>query len=174
MHLSAVSSRALCRSGRFNVRFWDGTSVAATEDGAPTFLLQHPRGLAHFIAAPGTLGLGRAYVDGSLAVDDLDAAFLVVDDWEPPPLSVAERARLGLALLAAAARGGLPRRPELELILRGELPQRRARRGCGALPLRRRQRVLRAVPRRVDDLQLRDLLARRAARSRRRSAPSWS
>ena len=39
--------------------------------------------------------------------------------------------------------------------------QRRARRGGGPLPLRRRQRVLCAVPGRVDDVQLRDLLAGR-------------
>jgi len=123
LRLSAPLGRELGRTlpvRPFNVRFWDGTSVPATEKGAPTFTLQRPRALAHFLAAPGTLGLGRAYVDGSLAVDDLDAAFRVVDSWEPPPLSVPERTRLGLTLLAAAAPGGLPRRPELELILRGE------------------------------------------------------
>jgi cyclopropane-fatty-acyl-phospholipid synthase len=104
----------------FHVRFWDGESVAATEQNAPSFLVRRPVALAHFISAPGTLGLGRAYVDGSLAVDDLDAAFLVVDEWQPPPLSVADRARLGLALALAAAPGGLPRRPALELVLRGQ------------------------------------------------------
>jgi cyclopropane-fatty-acyl-phospholipid synthase len=105
----------------FNVRFWDGGGVAATVGEAPTFFVRRPTALAHFISAPGTLGLGRAYVDGSLAVDDLDAAFVVVDEWEPPPLGVSDRVRLGLALVAAAAPGGLPRRPDLELILRGQL-----------------------------------------------------
>ncbi len=105
----------------FHVRFWDGGSVAATVSEAPTFFIRRPTALAHFLSAPGTLGLGRAYVDGSLAVDDLDSAFLVVDDWEPPPLGVSDRVRLGLALVAAAAPGGLPRRPGLELILRGQL-----------------------------------------------------
>jgi cyclopropane-fatty-acyl-phospholipid synthase len=109
----------------FNVRFWDGVSVPATSNGhasgAPTFFVRRPSALAHFLRAPGSLGLGRAYVDGTLAVDDLDAAFLVVDEWRPPPLSVRERARLGLALAAAAAPGGLPRRPSLELLLRGRL-----------------------------------------------------
>ncbi len=103
------------------MRFWDGNAVAATEPGAPTFHIRKPTALAHFLTAPGTLGLGRAYVDGSLAVDDLDGAFLVVDEWEPPALSVAEKARLGLAIAAAAAPGGLPKRPGLELILRGSL-----------------------------------------------------
>jgi cyclopropane-fatty-acyl-phospholipid synthase len=59
-------------------------------------------------------------VDGSLAVDDLDAAFAVVDAWEPPAMSVGDRVRLGLGVVAAAAPGGVPRRPGLELILRGE------------------------------------------------------
>ena len=105
----------------FHVRFWDGGGVPATVADAPTFSLRRPAALAHFLRAPGPLGLGRAYVDGSLTVDDLDAAFIVVDDWEPPPLRGADRARLGLALAAAAAPGGIPRRPSLELILRGRL-----------------------------------------------------
>jgi cyclopropane-fatty-acyl-phospholipid synthase len=105
----------------FHARFWDGAAVEATVAEAPTFYLRRPSALAHFLRAPGSLGLGRAYVDGSLAVDDLDAAFLVVDDWEPPPLSDVDRLRLGLALAAAAAPGGIPRRPALELILRGKI-----------------------------------------------------
>ncbi|MGO9319698.1 MAG: class I SAM-dependent methyltransferase [Solirubrobacteraceae bacterium] len=105
----------------FNVRFWDGGSVAATVEEAPTFFVRRPMALAHFLSAPGTLGLGRAYVDGSLAVDDLDRALLVVDEFEPPELSLADRVRLGLATVAAAAPGGLPRRPSLELTLRGRL-----------------------------------------------------
>ncbi len=105
----------------FNVRFWDGGSVAATVEDAPTFFVRRPVALAHFLSAPGTLGLGRAYVDGSLAVDDLDRALLVVDEFEPPELSLADRVRLGLATAAAAAPGGLPRRPSLELTLRGRL-----------------------------------------------------
>jgi cyclopropane-fatty-acyl-phospholipid synthase len=105
----------------FTVRFWDGNSVPSTEGKAPTFFVRRPTALAHFLSAPGTLGLGRAYVDGSLAVDDLDGAFLVVDEWEPPELPVADRVRLGLALVAAAVPGGLPKRPGIELILRGPL-----------------------------------------------------
>jgi cyclopropane-fatty-acyl-phospholipid synthase len=105
----------------FHVSFWDGNTVAATVPDAPTFVLRRPVALGYFLTAPGSLGLGRAYVEGALDVDDLDGAFLVVDDWEPPPLSVADRARLGAALLAAAAPGGIPRRPALELVLRGPL-----------------------------------------------------
>lgn len=113
--------RRLFPSRPFHVRFWDGGAVEATAPGAPIFLVRRPSALAHFVRAPGTLGLGRAYTDGSLAVDDLDAAFIVVDEWNPPALSATERARLGMAIVAAAAPGGFPRRPSLELILRGRL-----------------------------------------------------
>jgi cyclopropane-fatty-acyl-phospholipid synthase len=102
------------------VRFWDGLVVQATSAGAPTFFVRRPAALSHFLRAPGTLGLGRAYVDGSLEVDDLDAGFIVIDEWEPPELSVKDRARLGLGVVVAALPGGIPKRPSLELILRGE------------------------------------------------------
>jgi cyclopropane-fatty-acyl-phospholipid synthase len=122
------TSVPLCRELRrsfpsrpFNVRFWDGGFVAATEPDSPTFELRGPAALAHFLRAPGTLGLGRAYVDGSLAVDDLDGAFLVVDEWQPPSLERRDRVRLGAAIALAAARAGMPKRPSLELILSGRL-----------------------------------------------------
>jgi cyclopropane-fatty-acyl-phospholipid synthase len=104
----------------FHVRFWDGGTVGATVADAPTFFVRRPSALSHFLRAPGSLGLGRAYVDGSLEVDDLDAAFIVVDDWEPPAVSRADRVRLALAIAIAAMPGGIPRRPSLELILGGQ------------------------------------------------------
>jgi len=76
IRLSAPLSRELTRtmpSRPFRVRFWDGGDVEATEPRAPTFLIRRPGALAHIIAAPGSLGLGRAYVEGSLDVDDLEA-----------------------------------------------------------------------------------------------------
>jgi cyclopropane-fatty-acyl-phospholipid synthase len=128
---SGPLSRALQRAfpqRPFHVRFWDGGVVQATSEGAPTFFVRRPSALSHFLRAPDTLGLGRAYVDGSLEVDDLDAGFIVIDEWEPPELSVTDKARLGLGVLAAALPGGIPKRPSLELILRGErhTPQRDA------------------------------------------------
>jgi cyclopropane-fatty-acyl-phospholipid synthase len=102
------------------VRFWDGGVVPATSEGAPTFFVRRPSALSHFLRAPDTLGLGRAYVDGSLDADDLDRAFIVVDEWEPPELSLKDKARLGLGVVAAALPGGIPKRPSLELILHGE------------------------------------------------------
>jgi cyclopropane-fatty-acyl-phospholipid synthase len=104
----------------FSVKFWDGGTLAATATPAPTFFFERPSALAHCLRAPGALGLFRAYVEGSLSVDDLDAAFLVVDDWEPPPISLPDRLRLLIGVLAAAAPGGIPRRPGLELLLDGE------------------------------------------------------
>src|SRR5450759_4805675 len=134
MRISAPLSRELKRlfpSRPFHVRFWDGSAVPATVGEAPTFFVRRPGALAQFIAAPGSLGLGRAYVEGSLAVDDLEGAFRVVDEWKPPDLSVADRVRLGMAVAVAAALGGVPRRPGLELILRG--PRHSAERDAAAV-----------------------------------------
>jgi cyclopropane-fatty-acyl-phospholipid synthase len=120
---SSPLSRALRKTlpeRPFNVCFWDGGGVQATSAGAPTFFVRRPSAMSQFLRAPGTLGLGRAYVEGALDVDDLDAAFIVVDDWTPPQLSLADRVRLGLGVALAALPGGLPHRPSLELILRGE------------------------------------------------------
>ena len=103
------------------MRFWDGGAVSATVSDAPTFFIRRPSALSHFLRAPGTLGLGRAYVDGSLAVDDLDNALRVVDEWSPAAVEGGDRVRLGLALVAAAVPGGIPKRPSLELLLDGEL-----------------------------------------------------
>ncbi len=111
----------LLPSRPFHVAFWDGSVVQATAPGAPTFFVYRPSALAHFLRAPGSLGLGRAYVEGSLGVDDLEQAFRIVDTWEPPALNRREQLRLGLSVAVAASPGGIPRRPSLELLLRGEL-----------------------------------------------------
>ncbi len=104
----------------FTVRFWDGTAVRATEPDAPTFTLRSPRALAHALRAPGELGLGRAYADGELEVDDLDGALRIVDTFEAPPLSWRARVRLGAALVRACGVVVPPKPPASELRLRGE------------------------------------------------------
>jgi cyclopropane-fatty-acyl-phospholipid synthase len=104
----------------FALRFWDGSEVAATEPGAPAFTLRSPRALAHVVRAPGELGLGRAYVAGLIEVDDLDAALLVVDRFEPPSLTIEQRLRLGAALVRACGLQRPPPVPSAELRLRGE------------------------------------------------------
>jgi cyclopropane-fatty-acyl-phospholipid synthase len=104
----------------FGVRFWDGTGVEATVPGGPTFSFVGPEALAHVLRAPGELGLGRAYAAGLIEVDDLDRALRIVDTWEPPPLSVAQQARLGLAIARACGLVRPPSIPPTELRLRGQ------------------------------------------------------
>ena len=104
----------------FSLRFWDGSGVEATEPDSPTLTLRSPRALAHALRAPGELGLGRAYLAGLLDVDDLDGALRMVDTFEPPRLTPAQGARLGLALVRACGLTVPPRRPAAELRLRGE------------------------------------------------------
>jgi cyclopropane-fatty-acyl-phospholipid synthase len=72
------------------------------------------------LRAPGELGLGRAYVAGLLEVDDLDAAISIVDTFEPPDLSLAQQARLVVAVVRACGLVRPPQPPVSELRLRGQ------------------------------------------------------
>jgi cyclopropane-fatty-acyl-phospholipid synthase len=103
----------------FSVEFWDGSRLASTNGGGPTFSVHSPQAVAHALRAPGQLGLGRAYVSGELTVDDLDEVLEVLDSWEPPPLDRRAQARL---VLGAARASGLvrpPAVPKAELRPRG-------------------------------------------------------
>ncbi len=104
----------------FHLRLWDGSTLPATTPDAPEFHATSPAAVAHFLRSPDQLGLGRAYVEGTLTVDDLDAAFVVVDTWDPPPISKADRVRLMAAAVSACRPWAMPKTPELELILDGE------------------------------------------------------
>ena len=103
----------------FTVSFWDGTELAGTNGSGPTFFVRSPRAVAHLFRAPGELGLGRAYIQGMLDVDDIDAAIDVVDSWRPPIPSPRRWLALGVAALRATGLVRLPRRPGIELRLRG-------------------------------------------------------
>ncbi len=106
----------------FAVRFWDGSELPATAgDGSavPTFTVRSPRAVAHALRAPGQLGLGRAYVAGDLAVDDIDAVMGLLDGWRPPPLDGRAKLRLMAAAVAANGLTRPPRRPVSELAPRG-------------------------------------------------------
>ena len=145
----------------FAVELWDGTRLASTNGGGgPTFRVRSPDALAHALRAPGQLGLGRAYVSGALAVDDLDEVLELLDSWEPPPLDRRAQARLALAAVRATGLVRPPAVPKTELRPRGRRhsPERDA--PLGAPPLRRVERLLPAHARRVDDLQLRPVLTR--------------
>jgi cyclopropane-fatty-acyl-phospholipid synthase len=104
----------------FEVRFWDGTVLPATLASAPSFDIRSPSAIAHMLRSPGRLGLGRAYVEGSLDAEDLDRTFGVVDSWTPPTVGALDRLRLLSAAALAAARIAPARRPSLELVLKGE------------------------------------------------------
>ena len=85
----------------FTVKFWDGAEVPSTSGDGPTFVVRSPKAVAHAVATPGQLGLGRAYAIGLLEVDDLDRVIEVLDGWDAPPLDRRSRVRLALAALRA-------------------------------------------------------------------------
>ena len=100
----------------FAVRFWDGTEVPATRTPAqPVFTVRSPGALAHALRAPGQLGIGRAYVDGTLEVDDIDATIRLLDGWKPPALDRRTKLRLAAAALAAMGPTRPPPTPASEL-----------------------------------------------------------
>jgi cyclopropane-fatty-acyl-phospholipid synthase len=103
----------------FAIRLWNGSGLPSTNGGGPTLEVRSPDAFAHVLTAPGQLGLGRAYVSGTLEVDDLEGTLVLLDEWHPPGLDAPTRARL---MLAAARAFGLrrpPPRPEAELRPRG-------------------------------------------------------
>jgi cyclopropane-fatty-acyl-phospholipid synthase len=103
----------------FGVRLWDGSTLAPTNGGGPTFEVRSPDALGHALLAPGQLGLGRAYVSGALDVDDLEGTLELLDEWEPPPLDRPTQARLALAAARAFGLRRPPARPTAELRPRG-------------------------------------------------------
>jgi len=104
----------------FEVRFWDGSSLPATEPDALGFDVRSPRAVAHVLRAPGQLGVGRAYVAGELEPDDIDKVMGLLDNWSPPPLGPGTRLRLMAAALAANGLTLPPQPPQAELRPGGE------------------------------------------------------
>ncbi len=109
----------LIPSRPFRVELWDGTELPATAADGPTFTARSPRAIAHVLRAPGQLGLGRAYVSGELAVDDLDAVMRLLDAWQAPPIERRDRLRLLGAAVRACGLTPPPRAPAAELRPRG-------------------------------------------------------
>ncbi len=99
----------------FTVEFWDGSTLAASGEGGPTFYVRSPRAAAHALRAPGQLGLGRAYVSGEIEVDDMDAVIELLDSWKPPPLEGAAKRGLLLGAVRAAGLTMPPKPPAAEL-----------------------------------------------------------
>jgi cyclopropane-fatty-acyl-phospholipid synthase len=103
----------------FTIELWDGSKLPSTNGGGPTFKARSKEALAYAIAAPGQLGLGRAYVSGEIEIDDIDAVIGVLNEWKPPPVGAASKARLIAAALRAAGVHRPPPAPKAELHLRG-------------------------------------------------------
>jgi len=104
----------------FRVDFWDGSSLPATQNGdGPTFTVRSPRAVAQALAAPGQLGLGRAYVTGTLEVDDIDAVAGMLRDWSPPPIDSTDRLKLMKGAVRAAGLTLPPRPPTAEFRPKG-------------------------------------------------------
>src|SRR5512132_1069177 len=105
----------------FTIELWDGSRIPSTSanGGGPTFTARSKDALAYAVAAPGQLGLGRAYVAGEIEVDDMDAVIGLLNEWRPPPVGTATKARLAAAALRAAGVRRPPPAPKAELHLRG-------------------------------------------------------
>src|SRR4051812_13098376 len=103
----------------FTIELWDGGRLPSTNGGGPTFTARSKDALAYAVAAPGQLGLGRAYVAGAIEVDDMDAVIGVLNDWQPPPVGATAKARLIAAALRAAGVRRPPPAPKAEIHLRG-------------------------------------------------------
>ncbi len=107
----------------FHVRFWDGGAVPATVAEAPTFFVRRPVGARRTSFARPARSVSVAPTSTARWPSTTSTArSLVVDEWEPPELSVADRVRLGLAI----GRRGRARRDSAaarawSCMLRGEL-----------------------------------------------------
>ncbi|HEX3293707.1 MAG TPA: cyclopropane-fatty-acyl-phospholipid synthase family protein [Solirubrobacterales bacterium] len=103
----------------FTIELWDGSRIPSTNGGGPTFTARSRDALAYAVSAPGQLGLGRAYVAGEIEVDDMDAVIALLNDWQPPSVGAAAKARLITAALRAAGARRPPPAPRAEMHLRG-------------------------------------------------------
>jgi cyclopropane-fatty-acyl-phospholipid synthase len=103
----------------FTIELWDGSRVPSTDGSGPTFRARSEDAIGYAVSAPGQLGLGRAYVSGAIEVDDLDAVIGLLNDWQPPAVGPATKARLIAAALRSARIRRPPPAPKAELHLRG-------------------------------------------------------
>jgi cyclopropane-fatty-acyl-phospholipid synthase len=99
----------------FELRFWDGSKLAATTPDGPVFTVRSPAAVAHLLRAPGQLGLGRAYAAGELEADDLDRVIGLLDTFKAPTIDTTTRLRLTLAAVRACGLTLPPPVPASEL-----------------------------------------------------------
>jgi cyclopropane-fatty-acyl-phospholipid synthase len=101
--VAALACRLLGRLGdgqlslpAVTVRFWDGSELRARR--GPVVAVRDPAAVIHLIRSPSQLGLARAWVDGSLDVeDDLEPVLQARDAFRGVRLSTADRVRLAAA-----------------------------------------------------------------------------
>ncbi|HEX5191434.1 MAG TPA: class I SAM-dependent methyltransferase [Solirubrobacteraceae bacterium] len=130
--VASTASRLLPRiaSGKLTalpvaLRFWDGSVLPA----APGARQPHAtvavsrQAIAHLIYTPGQLGLARAWVDGSLAIEgDLEAVISSRNEFDGVRLSPRDIARVVLAATSAGGPAVLrrPPIPSIEADVHGE------------------------------------------------------
>jgi cyclopropane-fatty-acyl-phospholipid synthase len=95
------------------VRFWDGSMLAPRDrNDVPVLVANQHRALAHLVHAPNQLGLARAWVDGSLAVQgDLDDVVALRRALAGVSFSLEDRVRLTAGALRMAGPAVLRRPP---------------------------------------------------------------
>lgn len=103
----------------FELRLWDGTTIPASQQPFLRVEARSPAAIRHMLWAPGELGAARAFVRGDLEIDDLDALFDLLNDWQPE-IARRGRAKLIAGATLAAGRPARPAAPELEAQLDGE------------------------------------------------------
>jgi cyclopropane-fatty-acyl-phospholipid synthase len=103
------------RTRRLALRFWDGSELPATVNGAehPTVLINDPLALAQIAREPNEIGLARAWALGEIdLIGDLDEVFAIGEQMPNPRISALDELRVlhaGWQLLGSR----LLRRPPL-------------------------------------------------------------
>ena len=107
---AALARRVLAQVGdgqlslpALTVRFWDGSELRARR--GPVVAVRDPAAVVHLLRSPSQLGFARAWVDGSLDVDDdLERVLQARDAFRGVRLSTADRVRLAVATAWIAGR----------------------------------------------------------------------
>jgi cyclopropane-fatty-acyl-phospholipid synthase len=119
--LAPLVSAMLGESLPVGVRFWDGSSLGATE-GPATIVLRSPDALRRILWAPNEVGFARAFITGDAEIEgDLLEAIRAVFQAAPEDLQIGTRTvtrTLGAALRLGVL-GPPPARPVEEARLRG-------------------------------------------------------
>ena len=66
--LTGLAGGRFTQNRPFAFRFWDGSTLAATDpsavEPAPTFVITSPRAIAYMLRSPDEVGFGRAWIAG--------------------------------------------------------------------------------------------------------------